>query len=157
MSSGRLRPLLVEHPLYGIWKGLACRCDCKTDINYYKYGARGIKLCDRWRSFGNFLVDMGPRPKGTTLDRIDNDGNYEPGNCRWATIREQTRNTRANRKIEFDGRSLCITDWATELGIHAVSLRQRIKKFGIATALTMPRRNSGPLPASVDAKGAGHE
>ena len=79
-------------PTHRGWKAMLQRCTNPKVINYAYYGGRGVTICERWRTFANFLADMGERPKGHTLDRIDPDGNYEPGNCRWATYREQTLN-----------------------------------------------------------------
>jgi len=82
---------------YRTWQGIKARCHCPTDRGYYKYGARGIVVCDRWRnSFAAFLRDMGERPPGKSIDRIDGRGNYEPGNCRWATVEEQNENRQAD-------------------------------------------------------------
>jgi len=91
------------------------------------YGGRGITCCDRWiDSFATFLSDMGPRPPGTTLDRKDNDGPYEPGNCRWSTSEEQARHTRHNRWITYKGRCLILKDWASITGLKYHTLKRRI-------------------------------
>lgn len=82
-------------PTHRSWAAMIQRCTNKRRANFEYYGGRGISVCDRWRDFAAFLADMGPRPDGTSLDRIDNSGNYEPGNCRWVTHKEQCNNRRA--------------------------------------------------------------
>ncbi len=85
-------------PTYVSWCAMKSRCLRPCMRSYPRYGGRGITICDRWMVFANFLADMGERPKGMTLDRIDNDGNYEPGNCRWADNKTQHKNKTNNRK-----------------------------------------------------------
>lgn len=117
------------------------RCRATSGRAYRYYGMRGITVCERWaKSFAAFLADMGPRPTaGHSLDRYPNqDGNYEPGNCRWATQPEQLKNSRKAHKITFDGKTMCVTEWAAEIGIDYTALIRRIQKWGIERALTTP-------------------
>jgi hypothetical protein len=85
---------LTDSPTYTSWRAMKGRCLNENASNYDNYGGRGIRICDRWLNFESFLLDMGHRPKGKTLDRIDPDGNYEPSNCRWATAKQQANNQR---------------------------------------------------------------
>lgn len=98
-ESGRKRA-----PEYYIWASMKQRCSNPRAKGYADYGGRGISVCDRWQNFDNFLADMGPRPEGLVLDRIDVNGNYEPGNCRWATWEQQGRNKRRTiRRLGLEG------------------------------------------------------
>lgn len=106
------------------------RCEKTQHPDYYLYGGRGIKVCDRWRnSFEAFHEDMGDPPSEKhSIDRIDSNGNYEPGNCRWATAIEQANNTRTARCYTYAGKTLSITRWAKELGIDRNTLTRRLNK-----------------------------
>lgn len=117
-------------PEWATWNTMKMRCTNPNNPVYRHYGGRGIVVCDRWlNSFAAFFEDMGERPSPKhRLDRIDNDGPYSPDNCRWATQKEQCRNTRQNRLITFRDETLCITDWAARLDIHPVTLHLRVKK-----------------------------
>ena len=84
----------TSHPLFDIWRAMKYRCQNKKSKQWKDYGGRGVQVCPRWMVFGNFIADMGPRGNGMTLDRKDNDGNYEPSNCKWSTRKEQTANRR---------------------------------------------------------------
>jgi hypothetical protein len=115
----------VEHM---IWAGMISRCQVVANNCYRYYGARGIKVCERWQKLENFIADMGPRPSPKhSIDRIDVNGNYEPGNCRWATLVEQANNTRANRRITAFGRTQTMTQWSRELGINVSTILWRIR------------------------------
>lgn len=120
------------------WTGMKQRCLCPTNKRFPLYGARGIKVCERWLQFENFLADMGQKPTPQhTLDRIDTNGNYEPSNCRWADSKTQQNNRRNNRFLEFNGQKLTCSQWAEKMGISSDLLRQRIDRDGwsIAQAL----------------------
>jgi hypothetical protein len=105
------------------------RCNNPNSEEYRYYGAKGILICERWKVFENFREDMGERPEGKTIDRFpDNAGNYEPGNCRWATKREQALNRKTTVWVEHKGKRLCLKDWGKELGVHRETVRKRLDR-----------------------------
>lgn len=129
-----------DMPEYRVWRGMLARCYVASSDSYQLYGARGIVVCDRWHSFENFLADMAPRPSGMSIDRIDNNGNYEPGNCRWVTPAQQSRNQRTNRILTLNGESMTQQDWAVRIGINAQTIQKRLKLgWSVEKALTTPR------------------
>ncbi len=111
-------------PEYLTWCSMHSRCECESNPAYGDYGERGIYICDRWKEFAAFFEDMGVRPPGTSLDRVDNDGPYSKENCRWATQRQQTRNTRGNRLITICGITKPLVEWAEIYG-HTTSSQYR--------------------------------
>lgn len=125
---------------YNSWKSMKIRCYLDRAKEYHNYGGRGITVCERWRnSFENFLSDMGECPKGYSIDRIDNNGNYEPGNCRWADYITQANNTRANRLITYKDKTQSISMWAREFDISIKALRSRLDNgWQWEAALTTP-------------------
>lgn len=102
--------------VYSSWGGMVARCTNSNIPQWNDYGGRGIKVCDRWLKFENFLADMGECPNGMSIDRIDVNGNYEPGNCRWATPKEQSRNRRNTVFLTVNGRTQPLAEWADEIG-----------------------------------------
>ncbi len=142
----------VNSRMYSTWEAMIARCGNPHAKKYDLYGGRGIAVCERWRSFENFLADMGPHPgKGLTLDRFPNgDGNYEPSNCRWATYSEQNRNLRTNVRVEFGGERLLLLEWAERTGIPEAALSSRLRRgWTPEEALTTPagtRCATRPLP-----------
>lgn len=129
-----------ESPTWATWQSMRRRCAYKNSNRWDMYGGRGITVCDRWRdSFEAFLEDMGPRPEGCSIDRIDNSKGYSKENCRWASAKEQARNRKSSVLIEFNGKTQCITEWAEEIGIAVGTLYQRLHKgWSVEKALTTP-------------------
>jgi hypothetical protein len=117
-------------PEYRTWIMMKQRCLNPNAHAYENYGGRGIGICPQWLTFTGFLADMGSRPLGTTLERIDNDGDYEPGNCRWATRREQARNTRRNHLVTAFGRTQTLADWSDESGVSQAAIWRRLFVHG---------------------------
>ena len=124
-------------PEYNVWASIKNRCLNKKDIAYRNWGGRGITVCYRWLKFENFFEDMGKRPKGLQIDRINNDGNYCKENCKWSTIKQQARNRRTNRIITYKGEKKCLAEWAEEFGIKYTNLQKRLKNgWSIERAFT---------------------
>lgn len=122
------------------------RCTNPNDQQYERYGGRGIKVCERWRKFENFLADMGEPPPGLQIDRIDNEGDYCSSNCRWATRVQQARNKRNNRVIEYRGRAQPLAAWAEETGLNANTIRHRLNLgWSVERALTEPPKRPSLL------------
>lgn len=130
---------MSKHPTYFIWKSMWDRCQRKNSHSYKNYGGRGIAVCPSWRHFSNFLRDMGERPAGFTLERIDNNKGYFPGNCKWATRIEQNRNTRMAKLITFNGETLPQAEWSRRLGGSQSGVGYRLRAgWPIIKALTIP-------------------
>lgn len=115
-------------PLYRVWTSMRERCNNPKTKAYKRYGARGIKVCARWDDFEMFIKDMGPRPVGHSIERNNNDGDYEPGNCRWATDLEQAQNTSRTRRITAGGQTKTITKWAKSVGGSTSIIHNRLKQ-----------------------------
>lgn len=114
-------------PAYQSWSGIIQRCTNAKSLAFAHYGARGISVCERWRSFENFYADMGDRPDGMEIERDNNEGNYEPGNCRWATRFEQMQNTRLTRKVTIRGQILSTSEAAKLLGVKRNAIYGRVR------------------------------
>jgi hypothetical protein len=115
-------------PTYKSWMAMHDRCRRVEHSAFRRYGWRGIVVCDRWIKFENFLKDMGERPPGMSIERKDNNGNYCPENCRWATKKEQARNTSSNRMLLHDGQIHCVTEWSEITGIKTTTIRERLRR-----------------------------
>lgn len=135
-----------KSPEYLAWANMRKRCNSLSNFFYADYGGRGISICKRWDDFENFLSDMGKRPGNDySIDRIDNDENYEPGNVRWATQKQQCNNRRNNFLVTFNGETKTIAQWRRDIGIDKNTLRQRIVRgWEIERALTAPVSSKNP-------------
>ncbi len=133
--------------LFWVWWEFKERCTDPKNVGFKNYGGRGIRVCERWMTFRNFLQDMAPRPFGKLLDRIDNDGNYEPGNCRWATRKEQNSNRRWCTYVLINGDKVTLKEACRIIGITYSGTRNRIRRgWSVVEALCVPsgreRRNA---------------
>lgn len=143
ISCGCLRPdLYMKHGMYGtrvwsVWANMRQRCEQSNDARYKNYGARGIRVCKRWQQFANFYSDMGDPPAGYSIERIDNDGNYEPGNCKWATKSEQQNNTRATLRLGVE--RLSAAECSRKLGANRTLVSHRLRYgWSVEEAVTKP-------------------
>ena len=121
-------PFKNPHPLYQVWQGMKARCYNPNNKHYPNYGGRGIKVCDRWiNNFNQFIADMGNRPKGYTIDRIDNNSNYTPQNCKWSSKKEQQRNRRITKHIIIEGVKHLVCELAEKYGLKYDTILNRAK------------------------------
>lgn len=124
---------------YTCWQQMWQRCINPKMQNWENYGGRGITVCKRWEQFYNFLEDMGECPDGLSIDRINNDGNYEPDNCQWANALQQSRNRRNTTRLEFQGKNLTVHEWAEVTGICVGTIFARIyAEWKVEDILTLP-------------------
>lgn len=135
----------IRHPLYSTWASMKDRCSNSNHRNYACYGGKGIRVCERWMKFHNFLEDMGPKPSPLhTIDRIDSHGDYEPGNCRWADPITQGQNTSRVKNININGQVKCLAEWARHFNIKKATVKSRIKAgWSIESALNTPVKPDG--------------
>ena len=133
-------------PEYCAWQEMMKRCFCTTNSRYMDYGGRGITVCPQWRESTRFLKDMPQRPSHKhSLGRINNDGNYEPGNVEWQTPTQQARNKRTNRFVEFNGQRFCMTEAGERFGLREHVIRKRLNRgWTVERALTTPNLNKVP-------------
>ena len=138
--------------LYRTWKQMRIRCYCKTNPTYKYYGGRGITICDEWNDFATFHVWA--LSHGYTdvlsIDRVDNDGDYCPENCRWVPMKEQFKNTRNCKHYEHGGEKRTHNEWARLLGINPSSLTERIRRHGLAYALSAQKQNGRLTQTTID-------
>ncbi len=135
-----------SNPMYSVWKAMIRRCSNSDDPSYKNYGGRGIQVCESWKNVETFFADMGTRPEGMTLERVDVDAGYSPENCVWASRSQQGRNRRNNRIVNVFGVRKIMSDWAREMNISVGVLRYRIESgWTISADLSMEspfRRNA---------------
>lgn len=140
---GNVKHGLSKTSEYLVWNNIKARCNNPKNTEYKNYGERGIKVCSDWESsFDNFYRDMGQKPSQKhSIDRIDNSLGYSKENCRWADAKTQSRNKRNNRFYTFNGMTMCITDWASYLGVSFSTLHERIQNHSIEYSLSKFKEN----------------
>lgn len=128
-SESNRKHLACDTITYKRWKSMRDRCNNPQSKSYSLYGGRGIAICEHWHEFDRFLADMGECPgQPYTLERNDSNGNYEPSNCRWATKKEQSRNTSRNKFLTYQGQTLCVGEWAELLGLSYTTINSRLRR-----------------------------
>lgn len=128
-------------PEYNVWMKMRGRCNNPRDLHYGDYGGRGIRVCERWDTYENFIADMGPRPSDAhSLDRIENNRGYEPANCRWATQKQQQRNRRSNRWFVVDGIRATLAEHCERTGVNYKTAHLRLKQGAAIEVAINPRR-----------------
>jgi hypothetical protein len=148
-------PFKNPHPLYTVWQGMRRRCRTPSFKQWKDYGGRGISVCPEWESFAQFVSDMGERPSGTSIERRDNDGNYEPNNCYWATKKEQQRNQRVTRRVVINGASYTAAALAEINGLKIDTVVDRANRGLSYDEVISPEnfRNFKGLACGGDANG----
>lgn len=129
---------LSRTPIYAVWNMMHQRCYDEKNVAYSRYGGRGVVVCERWHQFENFHADMGDKPKGMSLERVDNNGQYSPDNVVWASAKEQANNRRSNVVLEHRGEKKTMQQWCDDLGLKIGTVWARINKYGysVERALT---------------------
>lgn len=146
LKKARFMAMVTKHGLctsheYKSWYGMLTRCNNPNQKSFKYYGGRGITVCESWKEFKNFIHDMGRAPKGYSIDRIDNEKGYFKENCRWASDKEQARNSRNNTVLTMNGVSRCLAEWSEILGIKRETISMRIRRgSSVEEALTKPLR-----------------
>lgn len=143
-AEGIPRHGMSHTPTYNIWAGVTQRCTNPNHKQWANYGGRGIRMCDRWRnSFEAFLADMGERPEGLTLDRVDNSRDYSPENCAWSTYTQQNRNKRSNRLVSYLGTNICLTEAVERTGLSYRRVWYRLNQPGWSIARALESTDFG--------------
>jgi hypothetical protein len=143
---------MSQSRVYKLWRAMRKRCQDINAANYHRYGGRGISVCERWQSFENFYSDMGEPPSDQhSLDRIDNDGNYEPTNCQWATINEQAQNKSTTIQLTYTGETRTLREWSAISGISPELMRRRIRAgFSPDQVIFQPNRKVKPSQLQLE-------
>lgn len=157
LSADAARSRVTTHGLsksreFNVWQCMIRRCENPKQDDYPRYGGRGISVCPEWReSFVTFLLDMGPRPSPKhSIERMDNNGNYEPGNCRWATNTEQCRNHRRNRLLTANGVTKPLVCWVESTGLHVSTILRRLNNGWPEDVAVTRHQHNGKSEAPMD-------